>query len=69
MSDRAAEDYVEILFDSSGDKPMAIGHASRLRGRHVAESERPLGSGSIRDLTEDDVLAFVLKELEPLVEK
>ena len=51
-------------------KPMAIGHASRSRGRRVVESERPIRAGAaVRDLTEDDVLGFVLKELEPLVER
>jgi hypothetical protein len=34
----------------------------------VRESEWPIAdSGAIRDLTEDDVLRFVMKELEPLV--
>ena len=47
-----------------------IGHASRWRGRRVIESETPLGhGGAVRDITEEDVLAFVLKELEPFVER
>ena len=36
----------------------------------MIESETPLGhGGAVRDLTEEDVLAFVMKELEPLVER
>ena len=69
MSDRAAEDYVELVLDTTGSQPTVVGHASRLRGRHITELERPLRPGPIRELTEDDVLGFVLKELEPLVEK
>lgn len=70
MSDRSAEDYIELRLDTEGDDPRVIGHASRSRGRRVRESEWPLAdSGAIRDLTEDDVLRFVMKELEPFVER
>lgn len=70
MSDRSSEDYVELLLDAAGDPPHVVIHASRARGRRVVESERPLAASiSITDLTEDDVLTNVLKELEPFVEK
>src|SRR5262249_39855274 len=68
-SDRTGEDYIELALDTAGGRPAVVGHTSRVRGRRITEAERPLGSGPIRDLTEDDVLEFVLKELEPLVEK
>ncbi len=66
MSDRAAEDYVELELDTTGE-PVVTGRASRSRGRRVIESERPIGSPAT--LTEEDVLSFVLKSLEPLVER
>jgi len=66
-SDRVAEDYIELLLDSSGSEPVVSGHASHARGRRVLESERPLGSPA--KLTDDDVLSFVLSALEPLVER
>ena len=69
MSDRASDDYIELVLDTAPDTPGVVGHSRHLRGRRVTDSERPLGAGPIRDLTEDDVLAFVLKELEPFVEK
>jgi hypothetical protein len=65
MSDRSAEDYVELELDTSGDEPVVIGHASRSRGRRVVESEGPIGPPAT--LNEEDVLSFVLKSLEPLV--
>lgn len=69
-SDRAAEDYVELTFDTTGAHPHVLGRSSRSRGRRVIETERILGSGGpIRDVTEEEVLAFVLKELEPLLER
>jgi hypothetical protein len=70
MSDRSGDDYIELTLDASGPYPQVIGHASRARGRRVTESETPLGQGgAVRDLTEEDVLAFVMKELEPFVER
>src|SRR5437773_2441059 len=70
MSDRSAEDYMELSLDTSGSEPRVVGHASRGRGRRVVETELPLGADrAIRDLTEDDVLEFLLKSLEPLVER
>ena len=67
MSDRATEDYVELELDTSGDEPAVSGHTSRSRGRRVVESEGPIGPPA--SLTEEDVLSFVLKSIEPLVER
>ena len=69
MSDRSAEDYVELTLDAAGDEPRVVGRSSRSRGRRVIESERPIAEKPVRDLTEDDVLVYVLKEIEPLVER
>lgn len=70
MSDRSGDDYIEVALDTSDTYPQVIGHASRGRGRRVIESEAPLGhGGAVRDLTEEDVLAFVMRELEPLVDR
>jgi hypothetical protein len=35
----------------------------------VIDSERAIARGPIGSVTEDEVLAFVLEELKPLVEK
>jgi hypothetical protein len=67
MSDRAAEDFVEIALDTTGQRPMVTGHASRIRGRRVVESEEALGEP--QTLGEEQLLAFVLKGLGPLVER
>lgn len=68
-SERSGDDYVELLLDASGAMPQVVGHCSRSRGRRVLETERPIGEGRITELTEEDVLAFLLKELEPFVER
>lgn len=67
MSDRAAEDYVEILFDGAAEPPAVVGHTKRSRGGRVIEAEHVLGDPAV--LGEEDVLTFLLKELEPLVDR
>ena len=70
MSDRHAEDFVEIAFDVSADGgPRVVGHTSQLRGRNIVETERPVGSGDPGVITEEELLDFLLKELEPFVER
>ena len=69
MSDKSAEDYLELSLDNSGDRPDVMGRVSRTRGRRVIESERPIADKPVGELTEDDVLEFVLKEIAPFVER
>ena len=69
MSDARADDYIEIELDSSGEVPVVMGLTRHSRGRRVLESSRVVGDGPVRDLTENDLLKFLLKELEPFVER
>lgn len=69
MSEKTSDDYIELMLDTSGDQPAVVGHSRRARGRRIIESEQPIGQGPIRNLSENDVLAYLLKELEPFVEK
>ena len=68
-SEKSADDYIEIALDTSGDQPVVLGHSRRARGGHIVESEQPIGGPAIGSVTEEQVLAFLLKELEPLVER
>ena len=69
MSEKNASDFIEIVLDTTGDQPLVMGHVSRGRGQRVIESERPIASGNVADLVEEQLLEFVLKELEPFVER
>jgi hypothetical protein len=70
MSDRSSDDYIELTLDTAGEAPSVMGRVRRTRGSRTVDSEGPLNvTGAIRDLTEEEVLAFVLKELEPFLEK
>jgi hypothetical protein len=67
ISERSGEDYIEIGFDGGLEPPSVVGRTSRARGRRVIETEHVIGGPA--DLQEEDVLKFLLKELEPLVER
>jgi len=67
MSDRAAEDFIELTLDTAGETPQVMGHASHSRGRRVRESERAIGAPG--ELTEETLLSYLLKELEAFVER
>src|SRR5215510_5121808 len=67
VSDRNTQDSIEILFDSSSDQPVVMGHTTRSRGGRVIETERAVGDPAV--LRETDVLEFLVKELEPFVER
>ena len=67
MSDRHAEDFIELMLDTTGERPMVVGHVSRSRRRRVDETDRDLGDPA--GIAEEDLLAFLLTELEPFVER
>jgi hypothetical protein len=69
-SQKAQDDFIEIALDNEADPPQAVGRVSRGRGRRNTSHERPIRRGTaVADLTEDDVLAFLLEEILPFVER
>ncbi len=69
MSERTADDYIELSLDASGDEPLVLGTSRRSRGRRVVENERAIAEVTVAHLTEEHVLEYLLKELEPFVER
>jgi len=69
-SDRGRDDYIELTLDGSGDKPTVVGRVRRTRGSRTLEEERPIKAGAApQDLTEGDVLSFLVGALEPWLER
>jgi hypothetical protein len=68
-SERSHEEFIELFLDTSQDPPQVLGRSSRGRGRRMITSERPVREGAaISDLTEDDVLTYLVAEIVPFVE-
>lgn len=69
-SERSPEEFIELSLDDSSDPPAVIGRTTRGRGRRMVSTERTIGGGApIADLTDEDVLAFLLEEITGLIER
>lgn len=69
-SERHADDFMEIWLDASLDPPQASTRVSRVRGGDLTTREEPFRAGApINGLTDEDVFAFLLANIGPLVER
>jgi hypothetical protein len=69
-SERSPDDFIELLLDSSEDPPVVLGRTSLSRGRRSVTRERPIRDrAAVADLTDEDVVSFVITELTPFVER
>jgi len=69
-ADRGRDDFIEFVLDSSGDVPQAAGRVSLSRGSRTVDELAPIKPGtSIEDLGEEDVLEFLVRALEPWLER
>jgi hypothetical protein len=67
-SDRSSEDFIELRLDVSGDSPVVVGRVNRGRGSRILASERPIGAG-VAELTDHELLEFLIQEIRPFVER
>ena len=69
-AERSPDEFIELAFDDSSDPPAVVGRTTRGRGRRMISTERAVGAGApVADLTEEDVLEFLLEEIVPFVER
>jgi hypothetical protein len=69
-SDRGRDDYIDLALDVSGDEPTVVGRVRQTRGSRTLEDERPIKAGAApQDLTEADVLSFLVNALDPWLER
>jgi hypothetical protein len=69
-SERSADDYVELTLDSTRQPVEVVGRVSHGRGSRLLTDERPIREGAaVADLTEEDVLRFLLASIAPFVER
>jgi hypothetical protein len=69
-AERGRDDYIELGLDTSGDQPQAVGRVSVTRGSRTIDQIVPVKAGAaIEDLTDEDVLEFLVTALEPWLER
>ena len=70
VSDRHGEDFLEVWLDTALDPPQVATRVNRIRGRNVTTTEGQLRADApIGALADEDVLAFLLANIGPLVER
>jgi hypothetical protein len=68
--DRGRDDFIELGLDTTRDKPEVIARVSHQRGSRTIDEEMPVKRGASPDeITEEDVLEFLLGALEPWFER
>lgn len=69
-SERSPEEFIELVLDDTSDPPAVIGRTTKGRGRRMVTSERAIGNGApIADLTEEDVLTFLIDQVVEVIER
>lgn len=70
VSERHADDFVELFLDASQDPPDVVARVNRRRGGDMMTTERPVRVGApINSLTDEDVLSLLLAEIGNLTER
>jgi hypothetical protein len=70
VSERSADDYIELALDTTGQVPVVVGAVNRTRGRDRVSDEHILASGAeIVSLDDERLLEFFTGVLGPLVER
>jgi hypothetical protein len=68
LTGKGNDDYVELVLDTKGAAPKLLGRASHSHGGNVTQTELVLNAtADISALTDDDLLGFLLSEIDALV--
>jgi hypothetical protein len=69
-SDHGRDDFIELSLDTSGDLPQVMGRVSRVRGSRTLTSELAVKPGALpADISEEDLLIYLVDALEPWLER
>lgn len=70
VSDRSADDFVEMTLDTTQRPPAVLVRTRLSRGRRVIDRETIVADGDrVPELTEERLLHVMLTEIEPFVER
>ena len=68
--ERSAEEFVELSLDTQRDEPALVLRSTYGRGRRMVSNERIVREGAqIGALTQEDLVAALLDELLPFIER
>ena len=68
--ERTSEDFIELSLDAERDRPAVVIRSARGRGRRMIATERALREDlPIAELAEEDVVAALIEEAIPFIER
>jgi hypothetical protein len=68
--ERSPGDFIELALDTERDRPAVVLRSARGRGRRMVTTERPLRDDlPIGELAEEDVVAALVEEAIPFIER
>jgi hypothetical protein len=68
--ERSAEEFVELSLDTDRDEPALLLRSTRGRGRRIVSTERIVAEGAqIAGVTQEDLVAAMMEELIPFIER
>lgn len=69
-AERGPDDFIEFELDTNVERAQVVGHVRHTRGSRTLDGTLPIKPGvPPAELTEDDVLEFLLQALEPWLER
>jgi hypothetical protein len=70
MSERSGDDFIELFLDTDTDPPTVAVRINRGRGRRLVTTERPVREeAGVEQLTDEDLVQFLLREIGPFLER
>jgi len=68
--DQGRDDFVELELRTDVEQPHIVGRIRRTRGSRTLDEERPVKAGAApQDVSEEDLLEFLARALEPWLER
>jgi hypothetical protein len=70
LTPERGDEFIELALDGDRDEPVLMLRSTRGRGRRIVTNERVFRAGTgIASFTEEDVVAALLEELLPFIER
>jgi hypothetical protein len=68
--DRGRDDFIDLTLDTTGERPEVLARISYTRGSRTIDEERPVKPGARpSEISEDDVLEFMVQAMAPWLER
>lgn len=69
-SERGRDDFIDVFLNTDADPPAVVGHIRHTRGSRTIDEQQPVKAGANPDqISEDEMLEFLIHAIEPWMER